>query len=281
VDHPLLHSTLLPQQAVKSSPLGRGVHPYSVLSIMSGTEPFSLATLGRELDSARRARTGNSVPAYPSIDEDDVVSQPMECGSSGMSGRSSSTSSSESETVERPFPLCLVCLSRPPTAVLLPCESARTNRRVRLTLGCHLNLCHLCAPLMIMRHRDTSLTDTITPATSSRIPAQPGSEPSRWNQVLARATASHPKSRRLSMGGYVAPEQGQCGAEVAPCDLLSSSIESTSSMTSIPETSRVSGSVGGQGRVVLDEGQGHAGGGRAKCLMCRAGVQGWLRVYPG
>lgn len=86
---------------------------------MTDIEPLSLATLGRELDSARRARTGNPHPTSPFIENDPDLTghEPSEPSQS-----SSGTSSNQDQVMERPFPLCLVCLTRPPTAVLLPCK---------------------------------------------------------------------------------------------------------------------------------------------------------------
>ncbi|WVF67767.1 hypothetical protein IAT40_002527 [Kwoniella sp. CBS 6097] len=134
----------------------------------------------------------------------------------------------EIEKEERPYPLCLLCLTRPPSAVLLPC--------------CHLNLCHLCAPLLIEKHRPpppSSLNPLQVPALpSSSSASASASAPTRttvpphhvpeytrtpYNVLLFRAIANHPKSRALAMGGYIAPKKGYMGGEMDGCDLVSDS----------------------------------------------------------
>ncbi|ORY28036.1 hypothetical protein BCR39DRAFT_536369 [Naematelia encephala] len=304
---------------------------------------------------------------------------------------STSIKSLEGE-IERPYPLCLVCLSRPPSAVLLPC--------------CHLNLCYICAPALLYRHRPASssphqqiesipeipsldsateittstrntttitddvptptptltpilnitatataddatifttstttigddalnsiptinptatvapmpsinpttnndaqnLTTTTTTSTTPNIeftPHPPPSEPTQtqmetppstrlpWSTILARATANHPKSRRLSNGGYLPPELGLQGSELRGQDILprprcSNSLSSSHQEEECQSESKLGfesmiSPEDGNGQVILIQNQQNGCGG-PRCLVCRAGVQGWLRVYTG
>ncbi|WVR08738.1 hypothetical protein IAU60_005796 [Kwoniella sp. DSM 27419] len=209
---------------------------------------------------------------------------------------------------EEPYPLCLLCLTRPPTAVLLPC--------------CHLNLCHLCAPLLIQRHRPPSphahpaATATASTPTSSNMsysqssstsgrppssswtqgdlsqpaspapappnpetvhapaPAQPQTQQQRipYNLLLQRATANHAKSRALARGGYLAPTLGTCGGEMRGQDLVPDRGEGARDGTGLHRV------IGEDGRVSLTLACSDA---RAKCLVCRQGIMGWLKVYTG
>ncbi|OCF35894.1 hypothetical protein I316_02388 [Kwoniella heveanensis BCC8398] len=144
--------------------------------------------------------------------------------------KEASKSESESESKrekeserERPYPLCLLCLTRPPSAVLLPC--------------CHLNLCYLCAPLLIEKHRPPAPCITSTNPLSPPNPASSSSTASRrdtpvpphaapeytrtpYNVLLFRAIANHPKSRAMAMGGYDAPQKGCLGGEMDGWDLV-------------------------------------------------------------
>lgn len=94
------------------------------------------------------------------------------------------------------------------------------------------------------------------PRTLGRIP---------FNVALSRAVKNHPQSRRLSIGGYVAPPEGFRGGELKGRDVLCGA-ESSVGLTRVKES---------DGRMVL----GSEGEGAAQCLVCRAGVSGWLRVY--
>ncbi|WVQ95333.1 hypothetical protein IAU59_002429 [Kwoniella sp. CBS 9459] len=220
----------------------------------------------------------------------------------------------EMEHEEKPYPLCLLCLTRPPSAVLLPC--------------CHLNLCHLCAPLLIEKHRppppaDTSplsIPSTISASsasTSAAIPPHPVPEYTRtpYNVLLFRAIANHPKSRALAMGGYIAPKKGYLGGEMDGCDLVEMTLtdgveeeeeeeeekdqdckmdQGMTAAERVREKERRTGlrverkrEHEHEGRVVLSALSGSGGddsssrGGGAVCLICRQGVKGWLRVYTG
>ena len=141
-----------------------------------------------------------------------------------------------------------------------------------LTSGCHLNLCHLCAPLLLLReHRDDTAAITVT---SPQVSGDGSPCALRGNQILARATANHPKSRRLSMGGT---QPMQAVMEFGPESLCPAQMPSVPSDTRLPSTEVT---IDGNGRIspsrrVAEEGRG------AKCVMCRAQVSGWLRVYPG
>ena len=80
--------------------------------------------------------------------------------------------------------------------------------------------------------------------------------------------ANHPKSRRLSSGGPPIPEAGEKGSELEAEDI-------DASCGSDGSESGLKGKKGEDGRIQLscneDEG--------ARCLICRSGVSGWLRVY--
>lgn len=81
-------------------------------------ESGSLNALGRELDEARSSRARGSPQS-----RDNALSTSFESSSTLSELSLSEGSSRESTTdLERPFPLCLLCYARPPTAVLLPCE---------------------------------------------------------------------------------------------------------------------------------------------------------------
>lgn len=104
-------------------------------------------------------------------------------------------------------------------------------------------------------------------ATPVAMPAEPERIP--FNQALLRASANHPKSRRLSMGYCDPPDKGtRGGGEVRGDDLLSTGVDA----------SRWQGEKGEDGRINLDCENGQAAG---ICLICRAGVSGWLRIYTG
>ena len=138
--------------------------------------------------------------------------------------------------------------------------------------------------MLIMKHRGprslTAISDHDSQASSlqqsnpGESSAVFGNTPSdsprvHWNTILARATAKHPKSRRLSMGGYVSPQLGTRGAEMTGNDVLSPESDLTG----------LSATVGPCKRVNLSGAVGETGSPEAICLMCRAGVKGWLRVY--
>jgi len=123
----------------------------------------------------------------------------------------------------------------------------------------------------------SSLSEDVPAGQSS---APPGFEKTKWNQMLLRATASHPKSRRLSTGGYVAPEIGTCGAEIAPRSLLPTTVESGPVLEDNSDAAKITGRIGVGGRIALSGGRA-VDKGDAKCMICRSGIEGWLRVYPG
>ncbi|KAK4685734.1 hypothetical protein P7C73_g4414, partial [Tremellales sp. Uapishka_1] len=190
------------------------------------TSIYDLTTLGRELDLSRRGRIGADT-ASETVSETDSGSEPE-------TSPTRATDSSSSPDDKPPFPLCLLCLTRPPTALLLPC--------------CHLNLCHLCAPLLIQKAQQCPRAADAGP--SDRIP---------YNVLLARATAKHPQSRRLAGGGYRPPVEGTSGAELRGPEVLKRGTNES-------------------GRVNIESA---AMEGEARCLVCRSGVGGWLRVYTG
>jgi hypothetical protein len=82
---------------------------------------------------------------------------------------------------------------------------------------------------------------------------------------------NHPKSRRLS-GGNIAPPTEEQDNELKAEDVVAA--------CSGDDKPGLKGEKRKDGRIELalceeDEGSG------AKCLVCRAGVSGWLRVYTG
>jgi hypothetical protein len=121
--------------------------------------------------------------------------------------------------------------------------------------GCHLNLCYLCAPLLLLKQCRLPLA-TSPP---DRIP---------FNIALTRAMANHPKSRRLSSGGPPIPEAGERGSELKAGD-----IEAACESDGLG--SGLKGEKGEDGRIQLSCNE----EGGARCLICRTGVSGWLRVY--
>jgi len=81
---------------------------------------------------------------------------------------------------------------------------------------------------------------------------------------------NHPKSRRLS-GGNVPPPTGDQDKELKAEDVVASCD---------PERKEgLRGKKGDDGRIEL--GISEEEGSEGKCLICRAGVSGWLRVYTG
>jgi hypothetical protein len=86
------------------------------------TDPYALASLGKELDAARRAR----LPVDDSAVEDTDSLSPL--SSPPTARRSLSTSSAVTDRGTSPLPLCLLCLTRPPSAVLLPCKLCQVGR---------------------------------------------------------------------------------------------------------------------------------------------------------
>lgn len=88
-----------------------------------------------------------------------------------------------------------------------------------------------------------------------------------FNVALARAMRKSPEKKRLGMAGFIPPELGASGAELGGKDVLSGPIRSQT---------------GQDGQIKLESrGEGQRGVGRTQCLVCRSGVEGWLRVYTG
>ncbi|BEJ13486.1 hypothetical protein CspHIS471_0306600 [Cutaneotrichosporon sp. HIS471] len=212
---------------------------------------LNLSDLGQELDSIRRTRRG----------EVQAQAIPMQAGSESSVSPASSLSSRPSPSVPcRPLdcapdssaPLCLLCFARTPSAVLLPC--------------CHLNLCYLCAPLFM--HKGATESRAIQRVEDDQAARERGDEERTlgripFNVALTRAVKGSPGSRRLSIGGYVPPTEGFRGGELRGRDVL------------FGENGGLARSLDGDGRVALAP----ADRAEAHCLVCRAGVTGWLRVY--
>ncbi|GFZ51358.1 hypothetical protein JCM24511_09119 [Saitozyma sp. JCM 24511] len=201
----------------------------------------------------------------------------------------------------------------------------------------------------------TARTDTVAPDPVSVVDANShadshaDSRRTPWNTLLLRATAGNAKSRRLALGGYVAPPKSLRGGEmdggdVLPRGLRTSHISRTSHTShnsrdqdeprdhndramrkgvdlrpgtfvgddeeehaeearreqeerlgfssSWAHAPRVQSSGNATNetdepdatrRVVLSPRPGPSGSEQlgARCLVCRAGVEGWLRVYTG
>lgn len=74
-----------------------------------------------------------------------------------------------------------------------------------------------------------------------------------------------PEKKRLGMAGFIPPELGQSGAELGGKDVLAGPIRSQTAQD-------------GQVRLEMC---GEQRPGKTQCLVCRSGVEGWLRVYTG
>jgi hypothetical protein len=112
---------------------------------MASPPLLNLASLGRSLDHARRARRsdehgpGSEVQprVQPPYGRQDGAVHDLEPtrgtdsdpGVDSARGEVGGTAVDVGE-VERPYPLCLLCLARPPSAVLLPCELLQTIQAV-------------------------------------------------------------------------------------------------------------------------------------------------------
>jgi hypothetical protein len=131
------------------------------------------------------------------------------------------------------------------------------------TTGCHLNLCYLCAPLLLLKQcrAPPPIAGPVTPLTPPKTP---------FNIALRKAMVNHPKSRRLS-GGNITLPTGNQDKELKAEDIVASCD---------PERKEgLRGKKGDDGRIEL--GVCEEEGSQSKCLVCRAGVSGWLRVYTG
>lgn len=80
--------------------------------------------------------------------------------------------------------------------------------------------------------------------------------------------ANHPKSRRLSSGGPPMPEAGEKGSELKAND-IDAACEATGTKSGLKGNKHEDGRI----ELLSEDGEG------ARCLICRSGVSGWLRVY--
>ncbi|WVW80579.1 hypothetical protein I302_102565 [Kwoniella bestiolae CBS 10118] len=261
---------------------------------------FDLSHIGAELDASRRHRAiplsrqgpeeeqGMDIPGLSTSIGSETSITIEEVPDDQLEGSSKTKSQDGAVVEERPYPLCLLCLSRPPSAVLLPC--------------CHLNLCYLCAPLLIHRSTNPTFPSSASTPISTQIP-QPSSSPLEpiaesnpppitssnqtlsecpkipYNQLLYKATLNHPNARKLGLGGYRPPAQDQVGGEYTSEGVLGlGTSKENAMMDGIMEDGRISlkDSSDDHGAIFMGR---DVGG--AKCLVCRAGVKGWLRVYTG
>lgn len=139
------------------------------------------------------------------------------------------------------------------------------------TQGAHLNLCYLCAPLLMHKKAKAEcFRDAAAPAAGQADTPNPRAG---YAAALSRAVGSSPKARRLSMGGYVAPREGVRGGEMRGRDLLAAADSGAGGGASGIAAST---DVDGQVRLRLE-----GCGAGAQCLVCRADVSGWLRIYTG
>ncbi|KAL1412438.1 hypothetical protein Q8F55_000183 [Vanrija albida] len=147
--------------------------------------PLNLSVLGVELDGVRRARRRDEAPPAPSAETDseadtseaaDTTESPPT--SPDVAPRALPPRAAPEDT---PLPLCLLCFARTPSAVLLPCA--------------HLNLCYLCAPLLMHKKAKAECFREVAEVDGAPNP-RPG-----FAAALSRAVGSSPKARRLSMGG--------------------------------------------------------------------------------
>ncbi|GMK56476.1 hypothetical protein CspeluHIS016_0303160 [Cutaneotrichosporon spelunceum] len=215
---------------------------------------LNLTDLGPELDTIRRARRGEAQSEAQAIPIPAITASPISPASSLSSVASPSVRSRALDSVpDSSAPLCLLCFARPPSAVLLPC--------------CHLNLCYLCAPLFM--HKGATASCAVRRVEEEQAARERGDEERErtgripFNVALTRAVKGSPGSRRLSIGGYVPPPEGFRGGELRGRDVL------------FGEKAGLSRARESDGRVVLAPAEGF----EAHCLVCRAGVSGWLRVY--
>lgn len=236
--------------------------------------PLNLGELGRQLDEERQTRSRNLddfadlAMRRRTSSADTDTSDEQDIRSSMRRTHLSSVEEAPDVSDNRPLPLCLLCLIRPPTAVLLPC--------------CHLNLCYLCAPLLLQQRNKMvepiAASLPIIESTDLSPPAE--SRPSRipFNQALLRATANHPKSRRLSFGAYLPPPLGTSGAEHTADDLLALRLDDSDDRPAARANStHLTSRLASDGRLTLSQN----GPETVRCPLCRTGVRGWLRVYTG
>lgn len=125
-------------------------------------------------------------------------------------------------------------------------------------------------------HKDRQARAAAFPDHAQPTDAPPRTDRVPFNVALSRAVANHPKSRRFSMGGYVAPAEGIKGGELRGADLVGSrGGEGGGTMGTGVAGLTTTVEEGGQVRLGMD------GEHAATCLVCRQGVSGWLRVYAG
>ncbi|KAL7420856.1 hypothetical protein Q5752_004809 [Cryptotrichosporon argae] len=279
---------------------------------------MDLGSIGAQLDAARRARhtkAGTEIEHVEDVSRvDDFESvldfEHVECAAAEGEGKT--------EPCARPTrvpepnvappapaqdrPLCLLCLVRAPCAVLLPC--------------CHLVLCELCAPRLLRppRGRDddddhppptlpTLTSAAPTPASAAPPASPPTSAPpvspvlpqtrTPYAVALARALATSPRARRLALGGYLPPARGGAGAEWRGEDVFRLLCPDASRRDRDgPATggARTGGERQERQERAKDGLDAHTdddarlrpslhGKEAGRCLVCRAGVGAWLRVY--
>lgn len=144
-----------------------------------------------------------------------------------------------------------------------------------------MNLCYLCAPLLMQKaaipQQQASVATSVDPRRDGRVP---------YNIALLRALESRRRSdtaagsspetrRRLSIGGILPLKEGMRGGELRGRDLVPD--DDSVFGTSPEDTVGLCRSVGPTGQITLLS----SGPPAAQCLVCRAGVSGWLRVYTG
>jgi hypothetical protein len=99
---------------------------------MSDSETtLDLSSIGRELEIARRSRTATTTSGQSdltTVPEDDSASDSESASSSSSPLAQIAPLPSTPEDQDHPLPTCLLCFTRPPSAVLLPCTPVRFCR---------------------------------------------------------------------------------------------------------------------------------------------------------
>lgn len=98
-----------------------GQSKQSNVANMADTETtLDLSSIGRELDIARRSRTITGTSDLVTVPEDDSVSD-SESASSSSPPVIKTALPTTLDDEDQLYPTCLLCFTRPPSAVLLPC----------------------------------------------------------------------------------------------------------------------------------------------------------------
>ncbi|WWC72713.1 uncharacterized protein I206_106677 [Kwoniella pini CBS 10737] len=248
---------------------------------------FDLSKLGPELDTSRRLRQGIPIRSQEDSNFDDAIPELSTSIESGISTSieslsdfdqesdinkdSHKTTTVDSEIIEKPYPLCLLCLNRPPSAVLLPC--------------CHLNLCYICAPLLIHRSKTTKSKSNSNSNSSPSTTTTQWCQGKSYNTILMNATKNHSKSRKLALGGYRIPEENKINGEFTGKNLINYYNQTNNDVFKFEIDEKEKGRIKLNSSSNFDNNnnndEDNDDDDNAKCLICREGIKGWLRVYTG